>query len=89
MDDVVKRAMGGQVGVVFAFGQTGSGKSHTMNGLMDRLALELFVDDASSEASMSTRNMTLAYMEILGPNVRDCLLPTTTETENGDARSRV
>ena len=52
----VRRALAGQTGVVFAFGQTDSGKTHMMNGLMDRLVTELFAD--SSEAS--TRRITFS-----------------------------
>ena len=55
-EGLVRRALAGQTGVVFAFGQTDSGKTHKMNGLMDRLVTELFAD--SSEAS--TRRITFS-----------------------------
>ena len=67
---LVSRALAGQVGVVFAFGQTGSGKTHTMNGLMDKLSEQLYAD--SSETSK--RRITFSYMEILGTDIKDCLI---------------
>jgi len=70
--DLVQRALAGQVGVVFAFGQTGSGKTHTMNGLMDRLVTDLFADSSVT----STRRITFSYMEILGSDIKDCLVST-------------
>ena len=42
-----------------------------MNGLMDKLVTELFADSSES----STRKITFSYMEILGNDIKDCLIP--------------
>ncbi len=68
-EGLVRRALACQVGVVFACRQMGSGKMHLMNGLIDRLVTELFID--SSKAS--TRRITFSYMEIMGSNIKDYL----------------
>jgi len=64
---LVDRAAAGGVGVVFAYGQTSSGKTHTMNGLMDKLVQSIYGDDVPH------RKVTFSYLEILGQVCTDCL----------------
>jgi kinesin family protein 2/24 len=67
---LIARVVGsGQVGTIIAFGQTGAGKTHTMNALMDQVAADLF-DDPVAAAS---RTVSFSYMEILGQTLSDCL----------------
>jgi len=62
---LASRAMAGQVGVAFAYGQTSTGKTHTMNGLMDGLVTDLFRDDGTT--------VTFSYLEVLGAELKDCM----------------
>jgi hypothetical protein len=67
---LVARAAAGGVGVVFAYGQTSSGKTHTMNGLMDELVQSIYGGDANGAP---LRKITFSYLEILGQVCTDCL----------------
>ena len=59
------RALAGQVGVAFAYGQTSTGKTHTMNGLLDGLVVDLFASEGTT--------VTFSYLEVLGAELRDCM----------------
>ncbi|CAE7840742.1 unnamed protein product [Symbiodinium sp. CCMP2592] len=64
----VHHVSAGQVATLFLFGQTGSGKSHTMTGLMRRAVQDLF---AGSETDSVTCRLTA--FEIAGKTMRDLL----------------
>ena len=68
---LVARAKAGQVACIFAYGQTGSGKTHTIGNLLDRVAVQLFVQEADESAA---RPVTFSYLELLGnTKINDCL----------------
>ena len=65
------KALCGEVGVIFAYGQTGAGKTFTMTAVMDRVVAELF--PPSSPSGTAPRAVRFSYLEILGSSVHDCL----------------
>ncbi|KAH8827116.1 kinesin protein [Flagelloscypha sp. PMI_526] len=77
---VVRRAMGGFNGVVFAYGQTASGKSHTMygsgtndEGIVGRSVKEVFryiKEDTTREYLLR-----ISYLEIYNESIVDLLAP--------------
>jgi hypothetical protein len=84
-EGLVRRALVGQVGIVFAFGQTGSGKEHTMNGLMDKLVTKLFADSSK----VSTHHTTFSYMEILGSNINNCLAAEESDVNEPSSKVQI
>ncbi|KAI8871071.1 kinesin-domain-containing protein, partial [Ramicandelaber brevisporus] len=81
---IVQSAMAGLNGTVFAYGQSNSGKTHsiigtpTNPGMIPRAVNEVF--DIIRHDSKSGREYLLrvAYMEIYNENIRDLLAPETT-----------
>ena len=80
VDDV----MGGYNGTVFAYGQTGAGKSYTMMGDMDdentkgiipRIVEQLFTTIYSAPPHLEFQ-VKVGYMEIYMERIRDLLIPT-------------
>ncbi|BGP47392.1 Kinesin-like protein kip2 [Rhodotorula kratochvilovae] len=79
---VVKAALGGFNGTVFAYGQTASGKTHTMTGSPSEPGIiPLAVDElfARIRAQRTRRSFALrvAFLEIYNEQLRDLLAPAS------------
>jgi len=79
---IVRAAMEGYNGTVFCYGQTGTGKTHTMEGSLDPPAERgiipnafdtVFADIDASEAVDKTFLVRASFLEIYNENVRDLL----------------
>ncbi|XP_057340953.1 osmotic avoidance abnormal protein 3-like [Microplitis mediator] len=69
---IVEAVLEGYNGTVFAYGQTGCGKSHTMQGFIERTLEHIF--EATSTSSSDTRYLALlSYLEIYNERLRDLL----------------
>ena len=86
---IVRAAMEGYNGTVFCYGQTGTGKTHTMEGSLDPPAERgiipnafdtVFADIDASEAVDKTFLVRASFLEIYNENVRDLLAKDQTKT---------
>ena len=86
---VVRAAMEGYNGTVFCYGQTGTGKTHTMEGSLDPPGERgiipnafdtVFADIDASEAVDKTFLVRASFLEIYNENVRDLLAKDQTKT---------
>ena len=65
---MVSLGLSGGVGTLLAYGQTCSGKTHTLQGMYPMLAKDLFTDEAVQD-----RKIHLSFYELLGSAVTDLL----------------
>ena len=95
---IVRAAVEGYHGSVFAYGQTSTGKTHTMQGTKKELgvvplAVEdtfRFITKANEDAEQSNREYLLrvSYMEIYNEQIHD-LLTTSVSTKNSIPNNRI
>uniref|UniRef100_UPI003AADD251 uncharacterized protein kif16bb n=1 Tax=Centroberyx gerrardi TaxID=166262 RepID=UPI003AADD251 len=93
--DVLKAAFEGFNACVFAYGQTGTGKSHTMmghtgdKGLIPRICEGLFCEISQRNKSDAVSFHTeVSYLEIYNERVQDLLKRRTTPADGGGLRVR-
>ena len=86
---IVRAAMEGYNGTVFCYGQTGTGKTHTMEGssavpnergIIPNAFDTVFADIDASEASNKTFLVRASFLEIYNENVRDLLAKDQSKT---------
>ena len=58
-----------QVATLFLFGQTGSGKSHTMTGLMRRAVQDLFAESETDSVTCILATASVACVLIISRHV--------------------
>ncbi|KAJ3088554.1 hypothetical protein HK102_008487 [Quaeritorhiza haematococci] len=84
---VLKLALGGGVGTIFAYGQTNSGKTYTMTGIEEGVARDLFnmAQEYRTQQSKESANgdsgftFKVSFLEIFGSKVTDLLSDETSE----------
>ena len=69
---LVESALSGVNGTVFAYGQTASGKTHTITSVVDQAAAHIFLH-ASKDAALHEYRVTYSSLEIYNELVRDLL----------------
>ncbi|KAJ8294689.1 Kinesin-related protein 4 [Rhodotorula toruloides] len=79
---VVKAALGGFNGTVFAYGQTASGKTHTMLGSPSEpgiipLAIDELFSHIHSQHSRRSYSLRVSFLEIYNEQLRDLLASST------------
>ena len=86
--------MGGYESTVFAYGQTGTGKTHTMEGIIDdpedrgvipRAAFAVF--ERLSDQSYIEHTVTASFLEIYNEELCDLLADTPDELMNGGGKA--
>ncbi|KAG0005163.1 hypothetical protein BGZ80_002236 [Entomortierella chlamydospora] len=90
--DLVKSAMEGYNGTVFAYGQTSSGKTYTMSGTDKQMGITpRAVEDVFKyirENSEREFLLRVSYLEIYNENIRDLLSPEAIELRIHEDRRR-
>ena len=75
---LVQNVMEGYNGTIFAYGQTGTGKTHTMTGHQDQIGIvprafmQIF-SEIESESSECKYLLRASYLEIYNEEIRDLL----------------
>ncbi|CAL1278562.1 unnamed protein product [Larinioides sclopetarius] len=81
---LVENVVDGYNGTVFAYGATGSGKTHTMVGVDDDPGIMVrALQDLFKEVDLKNKmyDVSMSYMEIYNENIRDLLNPSTAQLE--------
>ena len=85
---IVRAAIEGYNGTVFCYGQTGTGKTHTMEGSLDPVSERgiipnafdtVFADIDATDSSNKTFLVRASFLEIYNENVRDLLAKDQTQ----------
>ncbi|GFS47711.1 kinesin-like protein KIF19 [Trichonephila inaurata madagascariensis] len=82
--NLVENVVEGYNGTVFAYGATGSGKTHTMVGIDDDPGIMVrALKDLFKEVDMKNKmyDVSMSYLEIYNENIRDLLNPSTAQLE--------
>ncbi|KAF8794072.1 Kinesin-like protein KIF19 like protein [Argiope bruennichi] len=82
--NLVENVVDGYNGTVFAYGATGSGKTHTMVGVDDDPGIMVrALEDLFKEVDLKNKmhNVSMSYLEIYNENIRDLLNPSTAQLE--------
>ncbi|GFX14726.1 kinesin-like protein KIF19 [Trichonephila clavipes] len=82
--NLVENVVEGYNGTVFAYGATGSGKTHTMVGIDDHPGIMVrALKDLFKEVDMKNKmyDVSMSYLEIYNENIRDLLNPSTAQLE--------
>lgn len=81
---MVQHSARGGISTIFMFGQTGSGKSHTMTGIEERMANGIF--DELAAAGNADAVMSVQFVELAGKICRDLLGDTGEEVTLAEAK---
>merc|ERR1712223_1516651 len=78
--DIVKDVLMGYNGTIFAYGQTSSGKTHTMEGVMENTDLQGIIPRINNDIYSMEENLEfhikVSYFEIYMDKIRDLLDPS-------------
>jgi kinesin family protein 18/19 len=89
---LIEGVVAGFNATVFAYGPTGTGKTHTMLGQRDNVGIEiltlrdLYAQVARARADGRTVTVTMSLIEVYNENLRDLLAPDAEDTDYLDLR---
>ncbi|GAA5828070.1 hypothetical protein JCM11251_005717 [Rhodosporidiobolus azoricus] len=91
---VVRAALGGFNGTVFAYGQTASGKTHTMMGSPEEpgvipLAIDELFSYIHKQNTHRTYSLRVSFLEIYNEQLRDLLASSTQATTSSNSSNAI